>query len=184
MMKEIEGYPEYRINENGIVINKKGHVLKPAISNSGYLRLALERHDENGKLISRDNRSIHRLVAQTFINNPGNKPLVMHKDNDKLHDHALNLKWGTGSENIQQAFDEERKKIHNMISNKCYKCIYYVYNEDKSKVKKCKGREGVAEYLETNPENVKPGKISYGPFKDYIVENSHIICKSPISFIK
>lgn len=35
MMKDIEGYDGYKINESGIVINKNGHVMRTAVSNSG-----------------------------------------------------------------------------------------------------------------------------------------------------
>ena len=46
MMKDIEGYDgTYKINESGIVINKNGHVMRTAVSNSGYLRTVLEKPD-------------------------------------------------------------------------------------------------------------------------------------------
>ena len=74
MMKDIPGYEgKYKINESGIVINKNGHVMRTAVSNSGYLRTALI-DPVTGE---RKNKSIHRLVAETFIPNPDNLPVVM-----------------------------------------------------------------------------------------------------------
>ena len=83
MFKTINRYKKYKINESGIIINKKNHIIKPAQSERGYLRVALETYDEDGKLAKRTNESVHRLVAETFIPNPNDLPVVMHLDNDK-----------------------------------------------------------------------------------------------------
>lgn len=80
--------------------------MHPALSRNGYLRIALETYDENGKFICRTNESIHRLVAETFIPNPNNLPVVMHLDNDKLNNHVSNLKWGSCQENSEQAAND------------------------------------------------------------------------------
>ena len=42
---------------------------------------------------------INRLVAQAFIPNPENKPIVHHKDHNKLNNHYSNLEWATQQEN-------------------------------------------------------------------------------------
>lgn len=44
---------------------------------------------------------IHRLVAETFIPNPHNKPIVHHIDHCKTNNHVDNLMWVTHHENIQ-----------------------------------------------------------------------------------
>lgn len=178
MFKDIKGYNGYKINENGVVINKKGHVMRPALSNVGRLRVPLEVYDENGKKIHRDNKSISRLVAETFIPNPYNLPVVMHKDNDILHNHVSNLKWGTQSENILQAYREGRK------NSNCPKPknIYEIYNEDRSEVIKCKGLEGVSEVIGIKPSSIAPGEIKGGKYKGYILSNTKQKATIPISF--
>ena len=43
--------------------------------------------------------ALHRLIAETWIENPLNKPFVNHKDLDKKNNSVLNLEWVTASEN-------------------------------------------------------------------------------------
>ena len=49
---------------------------------------------------------VHRVVAEAFIPNPDNLPVVMHINNKKDDNRVENLKWGTYSENTQQAVDD------------------------------------------------------------------------------
>lgn len=59
----------------------------------------------NGKKV-RKRKRVHRLVAEAFIPNPENKPVVCHRNNIKSDNRKDNLYWGTVSENTQQAFDD------------------------------------------------------------------------------
>ena len=59
----------------------------------------------NGKHVNKQRR-LHILLAETFLPNPNNYPIVMHKDNNKENNDLDNLKWGTTSENTKQAFDD------------------------------------------------------------------------------
>ncbi len=58
------------------------------------------------------NRLLHILVAETFIPNPENKPLVNHDDGDKTNCNAWNLFWATYSENEYHAYRTGLKKAH------------------------------------------------------------------------
>lgn len=45
--------------------------------------------------------SVHRLIAETFIPNPDNKPTVDHIDRDRTNNHITNLRWATMKEQMQ-----------------------------------------------------------------------------------
>ena len=66
-------------------------ILRPGLSAiNGYLHVRL-----NGQ-----NKSVHRLVAETFIPNPYNKPQINHKNEIKTDNRVDNLEWVTAKENI------------------------------------------------------------------------------------
>ena len=44
---------------------------------------------------------LHRLIAETFIPNPENKPCVDHKNGKRLDNRVNNLRWCTYKENMQ-----------------------------------------------------------------------------------
>lgn len=68
--------------------------------NNGYLYCGITY--DNGQR----QRRVHILVAEAYIPNPDNLPIVMHLDNNKQNCCVENLKWGTASENTQQSFDD------------------------------------------------------------------------------
>lgn len=176
MWKNIEGYDGYKVNENGVVLNKKGHMLRQALSNTGRPRVALEVYDENGKLLHRDNMSIHRLVASAFLENPDDLPIVMHKDNDPLHNHVSNLKWGTYKENVDQCINEGRKPECHINPSK----EYIVTNGEESIT--CLGTRGVADLIGFTRKTIRPGIIKSGEYKGYEIIPTNNHAKIPFHF--
>lgn len=92
--KDIEGYEGlYQVSNLGNVKSldndkeRKDKILKPAKLKNGYLQVTL---CKEGK---RKIYKIHRLVAQTFIENPNNLPQINHKDEDKTNNHITNLEF-------------------------------------------------------------------------------------------
>ena len=76
----IENYETYAINKQGQVLDlrsKKLMKLYPNPNGGNYLQTQLI--NENGYASKR----VHRLVAETFIPNPDNKPEVDHIDRNR-----------------------------------------------------------------------------------------------------
>ena len=77
--------------------HRKGRLLKPTLNNNGYLIVMLSKHGKKKRY------SLHRLIAETFIPNPGNKPQVNHKNLIKTDCRVSNLEWVNPSENARHA---------------------------------------------------------------------------------
>ena len=71
----------------------KGKNLVARKNKDGYKYVSLS---NNGKHIS---AKVHRIVAETFIENPDNKPAVNHINENKTDNCVSNLEWVTVKEN-------------------------------------------------------------------------------------
>lgn len=79
---------------------KKHHVIaKGYVNRYGYL------HTKLCKLGDCKHRTIHRLVAIAFLENPENYKQVNHIDGDKQNNRVDNLEWVSASQNIRHAYD-------------------------------------------------------------------------------
>lgn len=114
--RKIEGFENYEVSNLGNVRslkNKKVKILKLIKRETGYIFINLYK---NKKI---HHKSVHRLVASTFIPNPQNKFQVNHIDGDKTNNKVENLEWCTAKENSQHAWNtglsrmtkEHKKKI-------------------------------------------------------------------------
>lgn len=97
--RKIEQWSRYGHN---IIRNVKGKVLSATDNGNGYLIVGLAKNQQG------ENRYVHRLVAETFIENQENLPEVNHIDFDKHNNAIDNLEWVSRIENI-----------HHSISNMC-----------------------------------------------------------------
>lgn len=111
MYKAIKGYEGiYEVNELGQVrsidrkvkskdrkvINYKGKELKLQIDKDGY---AIIRLHKNGVAKT---YSVHRLVAEVFLQNPDSLPQIHHINHDRKDNRAHNLAWVTRSEQMDE----------------------------------------------------------------------------------
>lgn len=84
-VKSVERYK--RNNAGTQFVNERLRVLTP--DKDGYLKVCLSK---DGKHYV---RSVHRLVAEAFIPNPDNLPVINHKNEDKQDNRVENLEWCT-----------------------------------------------------------------------------------------
>ena len=85
-------------DKSEVIITSKERFLKPNISKRGYYKVVLCK-DGQSQL-----KNIHRLVAETFLENPNNLKVINHKDGNKLNNNIKNLEWCSQKENMQHAF--------------------------------------------------------------------------------
>jgi hypothetical protein len=97
----IPGYDkQYQVSTGGHIYSfKTNKILKQNITTQGYAKVNVIKNNKA------KNIGVHRLVAETFISNPLNKPIVNHKDGNKANNYWLNLEWVTAEENTQHAVD-------------------------------------------------------------------------------
>lgn len=113
-LREIKGYEgRYAVSDDGRIFSlvdfkgRKRIVEKKQYTDKyGYKCLMLY------KLGEKKHMTVHRAVANTFIDNPEGLPQVNHIDGDKTNNHVSNLEWCTASKNVQHAFDNGLNKPH------------------------------------------------------------------------
>lgn len=95
--KDIKGYEGlYQVSNTGKIRNTKTkYILKPVTQSNGYTKVCLTKNK------IQKNKTIHRLVAETFIPNTNNLPCINHKDEDKTNNNVNNLEWCTQEYNTK-----------------------------------------------------------------------------------
>lgn len=128
MFKNHPIYKNLLIGDNGVVIGTKGKPLTFRINKDGYYTVSVY------YLGKRMTKLVHRLVCETYHDNPNNYKIVNHKDGSKLNNKVDNLEWCTVKYNVQHAIMNELTKT---VLTK--KDVIYIY---------------------TNPDNLTPTQLA------------------------
>ena len=166
--RDIKGYEgKYQVSNLGRVKslkNCKGNyrekILKLGKDKLGYLQVVLSKEGK-GKLFR-----VHRLVAESFIENTNNYPEVNHKDENKSNNCVDNLEWcdrkyncNYGTRNIRRVRAQKgqnrpsirgskspvSRKVQCITTGKKFNCIteaakYYLLKNKENITRCCQGK--------------------------------------------
>lgn len=106
--RPIPGHPGYEVSDlgqvrslprrimrgNGHPMTLPGKILRPAPDAAGYMRFTLA---------GRKTRPVHRCVLAAFVGPCPSGMETLHENGDPSDNRLSNLRWGTHSENVQDA---------------------------------------------------------------------------------
>ena len=112
--KDIPGFDgAYQISSHGRIKSfkkaKSGRILSTKNSKGWYFTVNLIDASGGSNILR-----VHRLVAEAFIPNPGDKPEVNHKDTNKQNNGVDNLEWVTRLENCVHAIKHNPNILRGM----------------------------------------------------------------------
>ena len=103
--KDIPGYEGmYQISNLGNVYScRAGKNLKGGTVSYGHKMVLLSKNGIRKPFL------VHRLVAEAFIANPDNLPIVHHIDENPKNNSIENLKWCTQKENVRYCIESGKR---------------------------------------------------------------------------
>jgi hypothetical protein len=117
--KRLEEAPDYYISNRGEILSKRVEGKEKVLSThtnkvTGYTQICLITSDK-GRKPKKDTFTLHRLVAEYFVDNPNGYDRIHHKDHNKSNNHYWNLEWVTQEQNIHEYYlSDEKNKPRNM----------------------------------------------------------------------
>ena len=108
--KDIKGFEGlYQVSDTGLVYSiRRKKILKPKTDRYGYYAVGLWKGDKKYP------KTIHRLVADAFVEKAEGCDVVNHLDCDKKNNNVANLEWTTVQKNTKHAYDNI-KKYHDHV---------------------------------------------------------------------
>ena len=144
---KVKSLDRKQLRSDGTMYPVKGKELTPFIGNAGYARIALRRNARQVKY------SVHRLIAEAFLEKEIGRDFVNHLDGNRLNNHYSNLEWVSMIENNCHRFDKtkttskytgvswikaKKKYVATMSINKVAKTIGHFSTEEEAYAARCK----------------------------------------------
>lgn len=131
--KDVHGFEEaYQVSNFGRIKRKertdsnnrthKERIMSPSMYSNGYMNVELRMNNKKRRT------SVHRLVAEAFIDNPLNLPQINHKDENKANNHVSNLEWCTAQYNIRYKDGVKRRRATAILNSNAV-CKYGMEGE-------------------------------------------------------
>jgi hypothetical protein len=138
LWSSIKDYPGYWVNKKGEILGKQLNIYKQGRNHKGYPIVSMYYKGKNEYKLK--TKSVHRIVAETFIynDNPKIKNQVNHIDGNKENNTVENLEWCTNQENKKHAIDnglvayQKGEKHNSAILNN--KQVIDIYTSDESRL--------------------------------------------------
>lgn len=91
--------------QQGRIQKYKGCIMSQLIGRHGYYSVRLSKHNKKKTFL------VHRIVAEAFIPNTDNLPVVNHKDENRKNNSVANLEWCTIAYNVNYGTTPLRRSI-------------------------------------------------------------------------
>lgn len=115
----VKSLPKLMTNGKGNYYRKE-RILKPITQDAGYFTVTLYKDRKDTMYY------IHKLVAEAFIPNLNNLPIINHKDEDKHNNRVDNLEWCTDEYNLNYGIRNKsisEAMINNPLQSKPVICV-------------------------------------------------------------
>lgn len=97
------------VNSSGHTVHVKELEMKPTVDEYVEFVLSHPNHKQHC-------HTAHRMVAEAFLPNPSNFPVVNHKDENKHNNCVENLEWCTYEHNVR--YNDNNRRISRKLKNR------------------------------------------------------------------
>lgn len=131
--RAVDLFLNYEVSDHGRVRNvNTGYILNPGVGSRGYKRVIL---CQDGK---RKRMSVHRIVAEAFLDNPNEYKCVDHIDRNRTNNMLDNLRYASHQMNACNATSQGSVKFAGVSKRKYRQHFYYTacVSDDDGKTRK------------------------------------------------